>query len=264
MRIEKLHKYYCGILIGVLCVACSKVPGGILSEKKMQAIQLDMQLAESMVSVHSKEYSEPAQKEALFESVFRKHGITEAQYDSSLIWYGKNLDIYMKVYDRMLAELNKRQKEMGDVQVAAAPVTRQDSVDIWPRKNNLELTPDALFNGVVFDINPETNYPSGSSFVLNMDVWGLNNKMKYHPEVRLFADQGDTIVSYAGQILHDGPYQAVLQSLPTKQVKRVFGQIYLNTTDASYHKIYLDSINLMRYNYGKGLEIPSEEIKPAN
>ena len=162
----------------------------------------------------------------------------------------------------MLAELNKRQKALGDVQAEAAPVTRQDSVDIWPRLSAMALTPEALFNGVVFDINPETNYPSGSSFVLDMNVWGINDSMTSFPEVRLFADQGDTLITVSDQIRKDGPFQAILQSLPTKQVKRVFGQITLLGSDSTYHKIYLDDIQLMRYNYGKGIETtaaPAEE-----
>lgn len=36
----------------------------------------------------------------------------------------------MQVYDLVLAELNERQKALGDVQASAAPVSKQDSVDI--------------------------------------------------------------------------------------------------------------------------------------
>ena len=252
----KKHIYYWFLFLGIFCAACSKVPRDILSEKKMQAVQVDMQLAESMISMKSREYKEPEQKAALYQAVFRKHGITEAQYDSSLVWYGKNLDIYMKVYDRMIADLNKKQKELGDIQASAAPVTKQDSVDIWPRRDYLTLMPDALFNGVLFDVSPESSYPSGSTFVFGMDVWGINKQMRYYPEVRLFADQGDTIVSVSEKVLRDGHFQTVLQTLPTKQVKRVFGQIFMNNADsASYYKIYLDEIELMRYNYGRWDEI---------
>ncbi len=94
----------------------AKVPDDILSEKKMQAVQVDMQLAEAMINLDSKAFSDNARKEALYQSIFRKYDITQAEYDSSLIWYGRHLDIYMKVYDRVLADLNKRQKALGDVQ----------------------------------------------------------------------------------------------------------------------------------------------------
>lgn len=258
---NKLHRYGVVLLVGALLIACSKVPDGILSEKKMQAVQLDMQLAEAMVGIDNKEFPDDAHKEALYQSIFRKHKITQAEYDTSLVWYGGHLDIYMKVCDRVMAELAKLQKDLGDVQAAAAPTTKQDSVDIWPRRTYLTLTPKSLFNGVVFDIKPEVNYSSGSSFVLGMNVWGVDKSMPYKPELRLSVDQGDTIVTVNDKIQHDGYYEMILKSVPTKQVKRVYGHIFMNNADTSYYKVYLDSINLMKYNYGRLDAIKKDSIK---
>lgn len=260
---NKLQRYCVVVLLVTWLIACSKVPDEILSEKKMQAVQTDMQLAEAMISINGKDFQDVAQKEALYQSIFRKHKITQAEYDTSLVWYGRNLDIYMKVYDRLLADLDKQQKDLGDVQAKAAPVTRNDSIDIWPRRNTLVLEPGALFNGTVFDIRPETNYSSGSSFVLGMHVWGMNEGMQYKPEIRLSVDHGDTIITVNDQILHDGYHETILKSIATKQVKRVYGHIFLNNADSSsYHKIYLDSLNLMKYNYGKLELAATDSIKP--
>ena len=101
------------LLATTLLAACSKVPDGILSEKKMQGVLTDMLLAEAMVNVDYNTYKSDTMKLALYESVFRKHDITQAVYDSSLVWYGRNLDIYMEVYNRVLADLNKRINNLG-------------------------------------------------------------------------------------------------------------------------------------------------------
>lgn len=259
---NKWRRYGVALLVTALLVSCSKVPSGILTEKKMQAVLVDMQLAEAVINADRKAFNEEAQKEALYQSIFRKHEITQAVYDSSLIWYGRNLDVYMQVYDLVLAELNERQKALGDVQANAAPVSKQDSVDIWPRLTYLTFEPNALFNGITIDIKPETNYPSGSTFVLGMRVWGLNEQMKNRPEIRLSANQGDTIVTVNDKILQDGYHETVLKTLPTKQVKEVYGFVRLDGKgdSASYFKIYVDSLNLMRYNYGR-LDMPKDSIK---
>ncbi len=248
---SRLRIYGVVLLAAAFIVSCSKTPEGVLSEKKMKDVMVDMQLAESMI-INSKKYGSDAEKDALYQSVFRKHNIREADYDSSLVWYGHHLEVYMQVYDLVLAEINERQKALGDVPAAAAPVTKRDSVDIWPRRTYLTLTPDALFNGVTVDIKPEKNYPSGSTFVLGLRVWGLNKNMKEHPTIKLSADQGDTTIVVNDRILSDGYYETVLQTVPTKQVKSVFGSIRLENEDgvAPYFKIYVDSLNLMRYNYG--------------
>ncbi|MCD8178726.1 MAG: DUF4296 domain-containing protein [Tannerellaceae bacterium] len=217
-----------------------------------------MQIAEAMVNIDYKTYQDSGYKESLYESVFRKHKITQETYDSSLVWYGKNLDIYMAIYDRIRKDLDQRITDLGDIQASAAPTAKNDSVDIWPRRPYLAFSPEAFFNGVVFDIKPERNYSSGSNFVLGLRVWGLNPNMKQRPEIRLSVEQGDTILTVNNTITKDGYYETRLQSLPTRQVKRVFGYIRLDNAGNDYYKVYADSLNLMRYNYRADFSLPAD------
>ena len=152
------RKYGWTLLAAVMLAACSKVPDEILSEKEMQRVLADMLIAEAMINMDNDTYRSDTARLALYEGVFRKHGITQALYDSSLMWYGRNLDIYMKVYDRVLDDINRSINDLGDVQADAAPVANQDSVNIWPRRSFLSLSPRSVFNGVVFDIKPRTMY----------------------------------------------------------------------------------------------------------
>lgn len=246
-----LRVYGVMIFAFVLLVSCSKVPDGILSEKKMQSVLTDMLLAEAMVNGNYGTYKSDTMKLALYQSVFRKHKITKAVYDSSLVWYGRNLDIYMGVYDRVLADLNKRISDLGDVQANALPESTRDSVNIWPRRSFMAFYPKSVFNGVTFDIRPDMSYSSGSSFVLGMHVWGLDAKKPQALEVRVCADQGDTTVLTNSKILKDGYHEAILKTVPTKQIKRVYGFVYMNQGDSSYYKVYVDSLSLVKYNYGK-------------
>jgi hypothetical protein len=248
---KSLYKY--GLTLGVatlLLTACSKVPDNILQEKKMRDVMIDVYMAESLIEADRAIYSDTVRKAALFQSVFRKHNITEAVYDSSIVWYSKNMDIYMLVLDMALADINTRIRDMGDVQASAAPDTNQDSINIWPRRDFLVLHPTALFNGITFDIKPDRVYSSGSSFVLGMRVWGLRDDMRYFPEIRMAIDQHDTVLYVNKRITEDGYHEAVLKGLPTKQVRRVYGYVRMDNTAKDYYKVYVDSLNLMKYNYG--------------
>ncbi|MDO4755780.1 MAG: DUF4296 domain-containing protein, partial [Parabacteroides sp.] len=128
------------------------------------------------------------------------------------------------------------------------------------------MEPQSIFNGVTFDIKPETNYSSGSSFVLGMQVWGITADMKYKPEIRISAVQGDTIVTVNDQILRDGYHETILKTIATRQIKRVYGYIWMNNADSSYSKIYLDSLNLMKYNYGRLTDVVKDSLtlEPKN
>ncbi|MDR1202443.1 MAG: DUF4296 domain-containing protein [Tannerellaceae bacterium] len=247
---KNLYKYGLTLVATTLLMACSKVPDDILSEKKMRDVMIDVYLAESLIEMNRAVYPDTVRKAALFQSVFRKHNITEAVYDSSLVWYSKNMDIYMHVLDMALTDINTHIRDMGDVQASAAPNTNQDSINIWPRRDFLVFYPTALFNGVTFDIYPDRVYSSGSSFVLGMRVWGLTDQMHYFPEIRMTIDQNDTVLYVNKKITKDGYHEAILRGLPTKQIKRVYGYIRMDNTDKNYYKIYVDSLNLMKYNYG--------------
>ena len=232
-----------------LLAACSPVPDGILSQKDMQAVMTDMEIAESLIDADAETYKDDAQKLALYESVFRKYHITRAEYDSSLMWYARNLDIYMRVVNMVSDDVRSRIDKLGDVQRIDTEVNNNDSVDIWPRRPYLTFTPDAPFNGTTFDLKPTLAYPSGSSFVLRMKVWGVTSSMKHKPELRLCVEQKDTTLVVNSQITRDGYHEVSLKSVPTKRVQRVYGYIRLDNRDMRYYKVYADSISLMCYNF---------------
>lgn len=249
MRSMRQGVCYLSVLLSVFCWSCSKVPSGILGEKEMQRVMTDVYLAEAMIGIDQNTYRSDSMKQALYESVFRKHGITQAVYDSSIMWYGRNMDVYMGIYERMVKDLDVRVNALGDIE-ASAVSSSNDSVDIWPRRSRLVLSPGMLFNGTTFDISPEESYPSGSTFVLGLRVWGLAKDMKHCPEIRISADQGDTTVTVTDRIQQDGYHETVLRSVAVRKVKRVYGYIRLDNGGMDYYKVFLDNLTLMRYNYG--------------
>jgi hypothetical protein len=230
--------------------SCRKTPEGVLPEKKMKDVLIDIQLAENMINASYQNYPDSARKAVLFQSVFRKHEITQAVYDSSLVWYGKNLDVLIRIYDWVIGDINEQIRELGDVQASAAPSANQDSVNIWPRRDYLTLQSDALFNGTIFDIKPEREYLPGSTFVLGLHVWGVSRKMRYVPEIRIAAELPDTTFVVNEKIENEGYREIVLKTPATKRTKRVYGYIRMDNAENNYYKIYIDNLRLLRYNYG--------------
>lgn len=235
----------------VAFAACSKMPAGILSEKEMVTVMADVSLAEVMITGDYNAYSKEGAKEALFLSVFQKHHITKAQYDSSMVWYGRNIDIYMRVCDAVLAELKRRKNALGDIQPDAGPVEDKDSVNIWTRRDYVVFQKNNPGYGVYFDYTPGRGYLSGSQFVFSMNVWGVMPDMSHYPVVRLSLEQQDTTTTVIEKITKDGLFEMLATSVPTKRVRRVYGYIHFDDRNNDYHKIYIDSIRLTRYNYGK-------------
>ena len=78
---SKIH-LFCILTFICLAVSCSRVPKHIISERKMRVVLYDMQMAEAMVETKQSDYPTFEDRQALFDGVFSKHQITQADYDS--------------------------------------------------------------------------------------------------------------------------------------------------------------------------------------
>jgi hypothetical protein len=221
-----------------------------------------MLIAEAMVETHYESYRTSDERQVVYDAVFAKHQITQAEYDSTLIWYGKNMDLYMAVYRLVLRDINASVAALGDIKPhpLSGDVSAKDSIDVWIYRRTKLFKPTRAFNALTFDIAPQIPYSSGSSYVFGLSIWGIPPDLKHKPKIHISAVQADTIISVNKEITGDGYYEAIVQTVATKQVSRVYGYVFLNEADASYHRIYLSDIRLMKYNYGsKALTAPQEE-----
>jgi hypothetical protein len=249
-----------------MAASCSKVPDHIISEKKMRAVLYDMQIAEAVVETDYETYRTGDERQTVYDGVFAKHHITQAEYDSSLVWYGENMELYMRIYKLVLKDINDNIASLGDIKPnpLSGEVSTKDSIDVWIYNRNFTFKPERIFNALTFDIAPQKPYSSGSSYVFGLSVWGVSPNLKYKPKIRINAVHADTIISVDKDITGDGYYETILRSVVTKQVKRVYGYIVINDSEASYHRIYIDDIRLMKYNYGsRALTAPQTDSLPS-
>jgi len=115
-------RYIVALFSIALLASCNKAPDRVLPEKKMKDVVIDMRLVEMMINWNKQAYSsDSAHKAALYASVLEKHHVTQAVYDSSLVWYGENLDVLLQVYDKALHEIAERIRQAGAQQTGTVP-----------------------------------------------------------------------------------------------------------------------------------------------
>jgi hypothetical protein len=253
-----------GIIV-LICLAasCSRVPKNIISEKKMRVVLYDMQIAEAFVETQNDLYRTSDKRHTVYDAVFAKHNITQADYDTSLVWYGKHIDIYMDIYKLVFKDVNASIATLGDIKPnpLSGEMSAKDSIDIWIYNRSFAFSPDRVFNTLTFDIAPQAPYSSGSSYVLGISVWGISSAMEHKPKIHISAVHADTIISVNKELSEDGYHELILKTIATKQIKRVYGYMTMNNAEASYYRLYLDNIRLMKYNYGsKALTAPRDSV----
>jgi len=242
-------RIFCIVTLFCIPVSCSRVPQHIISERKMRVVLYDMQIAEAIVEKMPESYPTSDDRMTVYEAVFAKHQITQAEFDSSLVWYGKHVDLYMGIYQLVLKDLNANLAAFSEIkpEPIIGDISGNDSIDIWIYNRSEIFSPKRVFNAILFDIFPQNPYLSGSSYVFELSVWGIPPLLKYKPKIHISAIQADTVISVIKEVTGDGFYEADVRTVDSLDVKRIYGYIYMPETDVTYHSIYLNDIRLMKY-----------------
>lgn len=97
------------LTVAVVFVSCR--PRGILSSQEMREVLVDLHKVDAMLQVAGYTYTnENIQnvgeiRNIYYAQVLEKHGITQAQFDSSLVWYTAHPEYFDKIYPKVLADL---------------------------------------------------------------------------------------------------------------------------------------------------------------
>lgn len=92
---------YCGLLLTTLA-ACNRRPEGVLSRSDMRKILIDLHKTDGLVGV--KKYR-GEQKDECYQAILADYGISQAQFDSSIVWYSGKPKTFEKIYTEVLEAL---------------------------------------------------------------------------------------------------------------------------------------------------------------
>lgn len=141
------------------CTA-GKRPSGVLSPQRMEEVLYDYHLAQAVST--DLRGGDRYQKELYLNYVFDKHGTTEAQFDSSMVWYARNPKALSAIYEHLLvrtdAELDRVSALKAVAERRVAKPVEGDSADLW-----YEL-PHLLFSSFPPERNRTFSIPADSNF----------------------------------------------------------------------------------------------------
>lgn len=91
----------CGLLSLVACSPDSSRP--IIPEDKMADILIDQYLVQS--AAVQRPVEKPDKVNYYYAHILEKYHYTEAEFDSSVVWYTAHMDVYEKVYEKVMQRL---------------------------------------------------------------------------------------------------------------------------------------------------------------
>ncbi|MDE6300761.1 MAG: DUF4296 domain-containing protein [Muribaculaceae bacterium] len=228
------------IIAALIAIGCGRVPDGVIPPDRMASLMADMRMADAIVKVRPSDYVAPARKLAIRNAVFERHGITAAEYDSSLVWYGHNIKRYQDVTDRSIEILEQRLIEANAIAAdGLAMSVAGDSVDLWLDAMPWVVTRNSPSNILTFSNDSDANWQPGDAYTLrarivtpvhgvrwNITTWysdgaletvtgSLSTLEPHRQEMTMLTDSTRTAVRVAGYILvePEGHKPVILDSL---------------------------------------------------
>ena len=108
----------------ILFISCSEekevIPSRIIQPNKMSDVLLDVHLMKSHLS--QERIIDPYildSVNAFYNSIYQRHNITKADFDSSLLYYSKHIIMLDSIYDKVFADLKKMEVELKNVKYTA-------------------------------------------------------------------------------------------------------------------------------------------------
>ena len=71
----------------------------------MRSLLVDLHKTDGMLQVNGWQISNDEVRDIYYAQVLEKHGTTQAQFDSSLVWYTAHPQFFNKIYPKVLKEL---------------------------------------------------------------------------------------------------------------------------------------------------------------
>ncbi|MDE6512221.1 MAG: DUF4296 domain-containing protein [Muribaculaceae bacterium] len=224
------------VLVAILTTGCSKRPKGILSEDKMVAVMADIQIAEAYDrNGDAYGYLHGHDREILGRGILMQHGVTPEEMDSTLAWYGRNMDEYPKLFKKIDEELNRRQQKYA--KAAGESEKEGSSADLWPYGRHYVLTDKSLTDGIIVSI-PSNELSPGDKLTWKMAVDGADSRT-----LTLGVDYTDGTSEIYRQVNRssDRWVEITLQTDSLLEVGQIFA---IADFEFSRPRVFIDSVQL--------------------
>lgn len=168
-------------LAATLLGACKpELPKGVLSESKMERVLYDFHMAQGMAETAPREEGQTVEQlqYEFFQSMLRKHGITEAQFDTSMVYYCSDLDrmnrVYKKVEQRLQRATDALGLVMGEKSVFHGLSSDGDTANVWADRPLFVVTPKLTDNLQMWQMTCDSTWLEGDDIIWRFTMSALS------------------------------------------------------------------------------------------
>lgn len=219
-------------VLTVAHVSCSDRPDSVLSEDETVSLIADLQLADACSGFGGAPTSE-GDRTRMADGVLAAHGVTREQLDSTIAWYGRNIDDFDKLYAKVDRVLEARRKRL-----LPESSEEEQSDNIWP------FSSDHLLFSRLSGVDHLTFSVDGKTF-LKGDQFEWKFRLNKPVDILLtlgasYEDGSSTYVSR--QLAGNARPRMTLMTDTSKRVSRLYGILRIRNRES--FPVWVDSVYL--------------------
>lgn len=274
---KKLMICLVAVMALLFCVSSCKpsLPSGVLSKGKMTDILYDYHLALAMA--HMDDNGDKGQSLAYREAVLRKHDVTSAEFDSSMVYYMRHTELLEDVYKDLTDRYNNEITAMGGSAKEGGEFANLsatgDTANVWNLATSMVFMPVKPFNSTSFDIKVDSTFHKGDRLMLDFDAQFIYQDGMRNGVAMLAVQFGnDSIAQRTIMIQSTQHYSVELSDADSLGIKSVKGYFMLMNDDngtgvssqTTLKLMFLEHIKLIRMHPLKPVAAPSGSSSSAS
>lgn len=274
---KKLMICLVAVMALLFCVSSCKpsLPSGVLSKGKMTDILYDYHLALAMA--HMDDNGDKGQSLAYREAVLRKHDVTSAEFDSSMVYYMRHTELLEDVYKDLTDRYNNEITAMGGSAKEGGEFANLsatgDTANVWNLATSMVFMPVQPFNSTSFDIKVDSTFHKGDRLMLDFDAQFIYQDGMRNGVAMLAVQFGnDSIAQRTIMIQSTQHYSVELSDADSLGIKSVKGYFMLMNGDdgtgvssqTTLKLMFLEHIKLIRMHPQKPVAAPAGSASSAS
>lgn len=251
------------------------LPSGVLSKGKMADILYDYHLALAMA--HMDDNGDKGQSLAYREAVLRKHDVTSAEFDSSMVYYMRHTELLEDVYKDLTDRYNNEITAMGGSAKEGGEFANLsatgDTANVWNLATSMVFMPVKPFNSTSFDIKVDSTFHKGDRLMLDFDAQFIYQDGMRNGVAMLAVQFGnDSIAQRTIMVQSTQHYSVELSDADSLGIKSVKGYFMLMNGDngtgvssqTTLKLMFLEHIKLIRMHPQKPVAAPAGSSPSAS
>lgn len=274
---KKLMICLVAVMALLFCISSCKpsLPSGVLSKGKMTDILYDYHLALAMA--HMDDNGDKGQSLAYREAVLRKHDVTSAEFDSSMVYYMRHTELLEDVYKDLTDRYNNEITAMGGSAKEGGEFANLsatgDTANVWNLATSMVFMPVKPFNSTSFDIKVDSTFHKGDRLMLDFDAQFIYQDGMRNGVAMLAVQFGnDSIAQRTIMIQSTQHYSVELSDDDSLGIKSVKGYFMLMNGDngtgvssqTTLKLMFLEHIKLIRMHPQKPVAAPAGSSSSAS